>query len=304
MAVGGGGVSGLKCKLCGCEGAGIAYQGHIRDGKVGSLYKDVVTMYRCPRCGTIWHEDLRNNYTFYYESEAYRQSLEGTSEIREFYRMHDGESQEKFRYIGTEIFRDKIVADIGCGGGAFLDYVNTVAKQVVAVEPSLTYRKAMAEKGFTVFPYTTDALGEYRGMVEVAVSFDVIEHVQDPLAFVKENAELLADGGRAFIGTPTDAPVMRELLGEAYESFLFSTQHPWVLGKGSFRWIAEQCGIRDCRCRFYQRYGLGNLIYWLLNKKPGRHKQYDFITGGLDAHWRADLEDRELSDYIVFEFTK
>lgn len=294
----------MKCRLCGCEKVEIAYRGHIRDGRVGNVYKDIVSMYRCAGCGTIWHEELENDRRSFYESEAYRQSLEGTSDIEDFYQMHDGESQEKFRYTGTEIFRGKVVADIGCGGGAFLDYVNTVARKVVAVEPSETYRRAMAKKGWTVFPYTADALESDQGKVDVVVSFDVIEHVQDPLKFVKEAALLLSDGGRAFIGTPTDAPVMRELLRADYESFLFSTQHPWVLGKGSFQWIAGQCGIEKYRCRFYQRYGLGNLLYWSLNKRPGQHKRYDFITKGLDAHWRADLETSEMSDYIVFEFTK
>lgn len=294
----------MKCRLCGCEEVRIAYQGRIRDGRVGKYYKDAVPMYQCARCGTVWHEDLKEDYAAFYGSEDYRQDLEGTSAIEDFYRMHDGESLEKLRYTGTEIFRNQVTADIGCGGGAFLDYVSTVAKRVVAVEPSRTYGRAMEEKGFAVFPYTEDALKEYRGKVDVVVSFDVIEHVQDPLKFVAEIFQLLSGGGRAFVGTPTDAPVMRELLGPDYESFLFSTQHPWVLGKGSFRYIAEQCGIREYRCRFYQRYGLGNLIYWLLKRAPGRHKEYNFITKGLDAHWRADLETNELSDYIVFEFTK
>ena len=294
----------VKCRLCGCDEVSVVYQGPIRDGRVGNFYKSAVSMYQCGSCHTIWHEDLQEDCESFYESEAYRRSLEGTSSIEDFYRMHDAESLAKFQYTGTDIFREKVAADIGCGGGAFLDYVNTVARKVIAIEPSQTYRKAMAEKGMDAFPYVSEALKEYAGKVDIVVSFDVIEHVQDPLKFVEEAYLLLSGGGKAFIGTPTDAPVMRELLGVDYESFLFSTQHPWVLGKGSFQWIAERCGMKVYQCRFYQRYGMGNLLYWLLNKKPGQHKQYDFISKGLDAHWRANLEDRELSDYIVFEFVK
>ncbi len=294
----------MKCKLCGCEKVGIAYQGPIRDGRVGNLYKSIVPMYQCKSCQTIWHEEPREDLQAFYESEEYRQSLEGTSAVEDFYQMHDVESLDKFRYTGTEIFRKKRVVDIGCGAGAFLDYVNTVAKETLGIEPSKAYRMAMKERGFSVFPYMSEACKSYGGTVDVAVSFDVIEHVREPLQFVEEVLELLCSGGKAFIGTPTDAPVMRELLGKDYESFLFSTQHLWVLGKGSFQWIAEQCGIQDYQCSFYQRYGMGNLLYWLLNKKPGRHKQYDFISRGLDEHWKADLEACELSDYIVFEFIK
>lgn len=58
---------------------------------------------------------------------------------------------------------------------------------------------------------------EIRWKVEVVTSFDVIEHVENPRKFIKEVYELLAPNGTAIIGTPTDAPIMRELLGEVYE---------------------------------------------------------------------------------------
>lgn len=294
----------MKCKICDGNNIEVTYEGYIRDGKVGNLYKNKVKMYKCIDCGTIWHEHMQEDYSSYYESEEYRKRLEGTSEIHDFYKMHDRESLDKFIYTGTEIFRDKIVADIGCGGGAFLDYINTVSKKVIAVEPSDLYRKEMIKKGFITFAYAENALNEYRGRVDVVVSFDVIEHVWDPIGFVEDIAQLLNENGKAYIGTPSDAPVMRELLGEDYESFLFSTQHPWVLSKGSFAVIAQKCSITSWNCQFYQRYGLGNLIYWLINRKPGQHKHYGFISKGLDEHWKAELEENEMSDYIVFEFTK
>ncbi len=155
-----------------------------------------------------------------------------------------------------------------------------------------------------VFSYSRDALKDYKGKIDVIVSFDVIEHIQDPKLFVWEIYELLKKGGKAIIGTPTDAPVMRELLGSDYESFLFSTQHPWVLGEGSFDVIAKFCGIDNYVCKYYQRYGLGNFVYWMKNKCPGRHKEYSFISKGLDELWKANLEEKGLSDYIVFEFVK
>lgn len=294
----------MNCGLCNSSNVEIIYKGYIRDGKAGNYYKDEVPIYCCCDCKTIWHEELGDDYQSYYESEDYRRNVDGTSEIGDFYRMHDAENLEKFRYTGTQIFRDKVVSDIGCGGGGFLDYIYTVAGNVIAVEPSSTYRRELEKKGFTVFPYASDALEKFKDEVDVLVSFDVIEHVKDPVRFVEEAYSLLSKGGYGFIGTPTDAPVMRELLGADYESFLFSTQHPWIFGERSFHVIAQKCGIESYSCKFYQRYGLGNLIYWMQNKKPGQHKKYDFVSKGLDEHWKADLEARGLSDYIVFEFSK
>lgn len=80
-------------------------------------------MYQCNDCDVIWHKPVLENNS-YYESEEYRKSLEGTSEENDFYKLHDKESLDKFLYTGTSIFRNKVVADLGCGCGAFLDYVN------------------------------------------------------------------------------------------------------------------------------------------------------------------------------------
>ena len=193
---------------------------------------------------------------------------------------------------------------LAAGRGGFLDYIQTVAKTIIAIEPSKRYRDAMKKKGYAVFGYAEEALKEYRNKVDVIVSFDVIEHVEEPQSFLEELYALLSDGGRAFIGTPTDAPVMREVLGETYESFLFSTQHPWVLSRESFEVMASRCGITNFNIKYYQRYGLGNFVYWLLNKEPGRHKDYDFITKTMNQVWISELEQQEKADYIVCEISK
>ncbi len=294
----------MQCKLCGSDDVVIIYDGKIRDGRVGNYTSQNVPMYRCRRCKTIWHNFAKSDLKHFYQSDEYRQALEGTADIKAFYRTHDAESFDKFSYTGTACFRDKVVADIGAGGGAFLDYINTVAREVVAIEPTEVYRNAMAQKGYRTYAYAQDALQDWKGKIDVIVSYDVIEHVEEPIAFIQEAYELLSDKGIAYIGTPTDAPVMRELLGEVYTSFLFSTQHPWVLSEDSFRYIADCCHISDYSCKFYQRYGLGNFINWLIQKKPGQHCSYDFVTDSMDKLWKSELEAQKLSDYIVFEFGK
>ena len=293
----------MKCKICGCENVEITYRGKIRDGKVGVVTPVDVEMYQCSNCSTIWH-DTELDFEKYYESEQYRISLEGTTDIEKFYEMHDYESMDKFKCTGTEIFRDRIVADIGCGGGAFLDCVRGLAKKTIAIEPSEVYRKSLFERGNVVYPYMQDALKDFSQKIDTIVSFDVIEHVSNPIEFVEQANGLLASGGKCIIGTPTDAPVMRELLGNDYNSFLFSTQHPWVLSEGTFKVMAEKCNISNYQIKYYQRYGLGNLMHWLLNKTPGKHKEYEFIKKSVDMAWRASLEEQGKSDYILFEFTK
>lgn len=293
-----------SCKLCGSTEIKMEYEGIIRDGGLGKYTKRPVTMYRCCNCDVIWHEPVFEIGS-YYESTEYRKALEGTTDEYDFYRLHDKDNLDKFQYTGTDIFRGKVVADVGCGCGAFLDFVKGAAAKVIAVEPSEYYRKIMKKKGFEVYPYAKEAIKENEGKVDVITSFDVIEHVNDPIAFVKDYFDLLSNDGIGIIGTPTDAPLMRELLGEIYErTQLFSTQHLWVFSEKNLKMIAEKVGFRKIIIKYYQRYGIDNFIGWIREKKPNSSIASNNISETINSAWKTELESKGKADYIVLYVTK
>ncbi len=295
----------MRCNLCNSEKTKIIYDGKIRNGGLGQYTVQNIKMYQCLECGTIWHQNTVEKLNEYYESSAYRQSLEGTSEEENFYILHDGETLDKFIYTGTTIFRKKAVADIGCGCGAFLDFLKGVASSVVAVEPSEAYRKIMDEKGFVTYPYTEDALSDWSDKLDVVVSFDVIEHVSDPIEFMTNIYKLLTPGGKAIIGTPTETPIMRQLLGEIYEKkLLFSTQHLWIFSADSLKRITQIAGFEKSDVKYFQRYGLNNLLGWLRDKEPNVEIKETFITPTLDAVWKSECDEKGMADYIVIYLTK
>lgn len=295
----------MKCKLCGSMDSKVIYKGLIRDGGLGRYTDREMEIYQCQECDVIWHEEFTKDLKEYYESEKYRNELEGTSGEEEFYLLHDKESAEKFRYTGTTVFRNKIVADVGCACGAFLDYIGGVAKEIVAIEPSAVYRQVMERKGFSVYAYPDEACTEKKNMIDVVTSFDVIEHIEHPIKFMQEIYDLLAENGVAIIGTPTDAPVMRKLLGEIYEKKqLFSTQHLWVFSEKNLKRIARNAGFKNIEFRYYQRYGLDNLLGWLRDKKPRSEIKETFITPTLDSVWKMECEKRKIADYIVIYLKK
>lgn len=295
----------MNCKLCESKSVEINYHGVIRDGQVCKSTKEHVDVYKCKGCGVLWHESVEKDCKIYYESEKYRKKLEGTTKIEEFYRLHDPENLEKFKYTGTNIFRNNVVADIGCGGGAFLDFISGAAKQIIAVEPSVYYREILKGKGFEVFAYTNEANNMFKGKVDVLTSFDVIEHVEKPEEFLKDIYMLLSENGKAIVGTPTETPVLRGLLKKCFEEkLLFSVQHLWIFNESSLRYLAQKTGFKEISIRYYQRYGLGNLLAWLQERIPKGHIKYPFISETLDAVWKSECEKQKMSDYIVLYLRK
>lgn len=297
----------MKCKLCGSENVKIIYKGKIRDGGLGKYTSEDREMHQCDECGVIWHDKLNPDLREYYESTEYRDSLEGSSSAEDFYRLHDKETLDKLQYTGTNIYRNKVVADIGCGCGAFLDFIQGVASTVIAVEPSEVYRKIMNKKGYQTYAYTRVAKDEWENKIDIITSFDVIEHVDDPKEFLMDIYDLLSvdEGGKAIIGTPTDAPVMRNLLGEIYEKkLLFSTQHLWIFSESNLKMLAEQVGFKKVEIKYFQRYGIGNLLGWLREKQPCSDLKNVLIMDILDSMYKSECSVNKKADYIVMYLEK
>lgn len=294
----------MKCKVCGGDKIKVAYKGLIRDGGLGKYTKEEVTMWQCKSCDVIWH-DVLSDTKKYYESKEYRNKLEGSSDAEIFYKFHDKETFNKLQYTGTDCFRHKTMADIGCGAGAFLDFLSGVCEVAIGIEPSETYRQIMNEKGYQTYAYADEAIVDWQGKVDVVTSFDVIEHVEEPVQFLKDINMLLSKTGGAIIGTPTDAPVMRQMLGNIYEQkLLFSTQHLWVFSEKNLKMMAKEAGFEQIEVLYYQRYGLSNFIGWIKEQRAYGELDYSFISDTMDAVWKSELSRQGLSDYIVLYLKK
>lgn len=287
----------MECKICGSKESKIIYHGRIRDGRFGNETKEDVDIYRCLSCGAMYHKSVKEDEADFYGSDQYRESMGEKPD--DYEQLHDKEVLEKLNYTGTDIFRNKVVADIGCAGGSFLDFVKGAAAQCVGIEPTKGYHEILAKKGIRAYAYAGDALEDYKEAVDVIVSFDVIEHVEDPLGFMKDCFDLCKKGGKIIIGTPTEQPIMRMALGEEYDRFLFSTQHLWVLNRQSLEIAAKTAGFQKVMVKYKQRYGLGNLVSWLKYKKPMGNVECPYIAESVEKNWIANSEERELSDYIL-----
>lgn len=291
----------MICKLCKSENIDVVWNKPIRSGGLGMFTKENVPMYRCNNCCTVWHDLVVEDLQEYYESNIYRDSVDGSHDKQDFYSNHDKEVLNRLEYTGTTMFRNKSVADIGCAAGTFLDYVNGVANEIVAIEPSEYFRDVLKDKGYEVYSYARNCIQEREKKLDIVVSFSVIEHVEDPYAFMKDIYDLLEEGGEAIVGTPSDAPLMCELLGDGiYESeVLYSVQHLWVFSAESIRNMCKEIGFKEVHIETYQRYGLANLFGWLKNKKARHNVGEEFCDGMLDQVFKQRVKDMGMGDYLV-----
>jgi SAM-dependent methyltransferase len=107
------------------------------------------------------------------------------------------------------------VLDVGCGKGDFLRTLDNVpAENRCGIDFNELPLRSCRQRGFTVFKGSLeDALAEntFQGRnFQVVTSFHCLEHVEDPLLFVKQLSEACHEGGSIFVSTPA-SPISSEL---------------------------------------------------------------------------------------------
>ena len=66
-------------------------------------------------------------------------------------RIPEGQTPPEIAELIKDLIKDKVVCDIGCGGGSFMGALRTHAKEVIGVEEEKEWAEVAAEKNFTVY---------------------------------------------------------------------------------------------------------------------------------------------------------
>ena len=147
------------------------------------------------------------------------ESDEGRASTREMKRATARQYlSEIHRYAGAASGR---LLEIGCGDGDFLVEAEAAGYHVTGVE----YAPAACEQARARLTRGEIICGELEkaalegGQFDLCVLSDVIEHVRDPLAFLREIHRLLKPGGGIFIATPSLASWSAKLLKENWMEF-------------------------------------------------------------------------------------
>lgn len=68
--------------------------------------------------------------------------------------------------------------------------------------------------------------------------------------------------------------------------------------------LAEKCGFKNIEVKYYQRYGIDNLLGWLMCNKPQSDYNASFVTNTLKNVFKGQCEDNKLADFIVLHIKK
>ena len=194
------GASVPNCRLCG---------GPVRP----SLEKASFSIVRCDRCTfmfaivppTTATEKIYTEDEFFFSPEEREKASASDSWYDVLWRRKQPFYLARLRRIG-DFQKPGRILDIGCAAGYMLGAARQLGWDIAGVEPSPAMRqRARATLNCTVYESLDEALAAGGNRFECVMLFEVIEHLEDPIAVMKKIRELLVPGGLLALSTPNCA---------------------------------------------------------------------------------------------------
>jgi SAM-dependent methyltransferase len=127
--------------------------------------------------------------------------------------------------------------DVGCGDGQFLESIQVAQAQGLEFNPEAV-RRARA-KGLDVSDGELSSLPS--GAFDVVTIFQVLEHVVDPVAILREIVRIVRPGGRVLIAVPNNDGVVGSAVQEPLN---VAPHHPLRWTRRALNHLQEQFPLR------------------------------------------------------------
>ncbi len=164
---------------------------------------------KCNNCGLVFCEpipsqqELNNYYKIYaYENNYY-------SPITKQRYIELLKKFEQFRVTNN-------LLDVGCGNGFFLEVAKNHGWNVYGTEYSEKAIEILQEKSIKAFKGELNTNNFKPETFDIITSFEVMEHINNPIEEVSKFNTLLRKGGVLYITTPNFNSISRNLLKEKW----------------------------------------------------------------------------------------
>ncbi len=280
----------MKCQLC--DGENIEpVPGKVRD-------RPEIPILRCVSCGLVFLGSFSHVHESFYDTDY---TAENHAEHDWSAFLNDCRQDDERRFGQLQpLIANRNFMDVGCGAGGVLLLAREHSKKALGVEPQSRWRAVLTDAGVSTLASLADVPDASQDVISL---FHVLEHIPDPVPFLRELVSKSAPGGRILIEVPNaDDALLSLYRNKAFSEFTYWSPHLFLYNPATLARLLEKAGL--ARGRFtisqFQRYPLSNHLMWLAENRPGGHAAWSFLDSpALSDAYAAALASQGRCDTLI-----
>jgi SAM-dependent methyltransferase len=170
------------------------------------------------------------------------------------------------------------IADVGCGDGQFIEFLKGRGyKHICGIEPDEARAQNARLRGVPVFATRQDyeKADTFEVGVDVMFVWQVLEHIDRPIDFIRSYVQWLAPSGTMVISVPNQASLQTRLFGY-FSSYPDYGRHIWYHKKDYCEWLSlssQGFVVTPLRDRNYEY----EIFSWIDSMASAMTRQQNFV---------------------------
>jgi len=211
--------------------------------------------------------------------------------------------RNRYSLISKYINKKSKILEIGSGYGFFLKFLKNKGCNIEGVEISeirRNYSKKKVNCKIHNINFNENHIHEI-GEFDIITMFQVLEHISEPIQFLKNIKSIMKENGKLIIEVPnlSDIQIKNNL---EYKKWFWQVAHVSYYNPQTLKNVLKKVGFVNVEINGLQRYGLENMFHWKILKKPQlKHpsKKIEKDFEWLEKYYKSELEKRRISDTIT-----
>lgn len=208
---------------------------------------------------------LDNNNKPYYDQNYYESSPYNQPQF-----FNDVYFQDKLNKIITITGEKKpTILDVGCGWGNFLQVVKNNHLPYLGIDLSHKAIEICREKNLNCQEADLIDLSKIKELqYSVITFFQVIEHIKNPIDYLKAAKKLLKKNGTLLITTPNNRSLLRYIFGSHWPVYQ-TPSHYFFYSKKSLELLLKAAGFDNYQIKIdrFRFFSLNYILERIFNKK-------------------------------------
>ena len=286
----------FKCIICNGN-LKFIISNHVRDSKNHKVI-------RCSKCKHVQLNPVPSmeEDKIFYDNNLQEKNIHYNGSIKENRKKGLSDLSRRVEFVSKITPKNGKILEIGSGYGFFLEQMIKKNYDIVGIEVSKE-RRVISKKVTKAKVLDVNIMSDEinLGKFHSIVLFHVLEHISNLEQFLQNMRQMLYQNGNVVIEVPNfddyQIPINYE-----YKEWNLQRAHIHYFNPKTIKFILQKNGFKKINIFGVQRYGMGNMFNWKINRKPQlENPLFEFKEGyeEIENNYKKYLEKNLISDTLI-----